>query len=629
MVDLIGAWTFGRRMNAEVAAGKVAFVAADASVSDWPGTMRMTSVEASGRPGTWRAMLTDLGTALQRARLHGFSEREVEDARQAMIAQAEEAVQRETTRPAREVLRQINGAVTRQEPVMSAAQSLALLRGMLPGVTAAEVSEAFTRNFDPGQVVFIAELPASDGVPTEAELLALGRAAVEVTPDKVAEVARATALLTTLPKGGTVVESRMHAASGVTSMWLDNGVRAHHRFMDERKNEASIAITLAGGTIQETAADRGLTEAALRAWDRPATTALSSTAIRDLMTGAKVRVRSGMTGDTLTLTVSGDPAELERGLQLAYLLLTDPVIEAAALEQWKDGELQRIAARKSQPMQVLATTSADAIYPKDETRPKSLTAEQVAALGRDAAQAWLRRLITTAPLEAAVVGDIDVEAATRLVARYLGALPARPRIGDKTLSDLRTIARPRGPIVVEESIDARTPQAAVFAGFFGVDLANVRDVRLLNVAARVLSTRMTKTIREARQLVYSIGASSEPAVIYPGFGLFAAVAPTDPVKAPVLAAAVEEMYAELAKAGPTADELAVAKRQMANLLDEILKDPSFWSSRLAALDYRGQKIDDVLGARAGYEAFTADEVRDGFARYDRPEARLRFIITPK
>ena len=37
----------------------------------------------------------------------------------------------------------------------------------------------------------------------------------------------------------------------------------------------------------------------------------------------------------------------------------------------------------------------------------------------------------------------------------------------------------------------------------------------------------------------------------------------------------------------------------------------------------------VLGARAAYEGFTADEVRDGFARYDRPEARLRFVITPK
>src|SRR5206468_2661795 len=152
-----------------------------------------------------------------------------------------------------------------------------------------------------------------------------------------------------------------HHGSGVTSMWPDNGVRAHHRFMDQRKNEATITITLAGGPIQETAADRGLTEAALRAWDRPATGTLSSTEIRDLMTGAKARVRSAMSGDTATLTVSGEPAELERGLQLAYLLLTDPVIEPAALAQWKDAETQRIAARKNEPMQALATTSARAI----------------------------------------------------------------------------------------------------------------------------------------------------------------------------------------------------------------------------------------------------------------------------
>src|SRR5262245_3539160 len=562
MIDLIGAWTFGRRMNAEIAAGRVSFLEADATVSDWSGAMRMTGVEASGRPGTWRTMLTDLGTALQRARLHGFSEREVEDARGALIAQAEEAVQRETTRPAREVLRQINGSVTRREPIMSAAQSLALLRRLLPGITAAEVSQAFASNFDPSRALFVAELPAGDAVPTEAELVALGKAAVDVTPDKVADVARATTLLASQPKGGTVVETATHTPGAVTAMWLDNGVRVHHRFMDQRKNEATIAITLAGGPIQETAANRGISEAALRAWDRPATSTLGSTAIRDLMTAAKVRVRAGMSGDTMGLSVSGAPAKPERGLQLAYLLLTDPVIESAGLDQWKDAELQRIAARKNQPMQMLAIASADAIYPKGETRPRALTAEQVQAITRDAAQAWLRALITSAPIEVSVVGDVDRETATRLVARYLGALPARPRIGDKTLASLRSIARPAGPIAVEEAIDARTPQAAVFAGFFGVDLPNVRDTRLLNVASRVLTTRMTKTIREEKQLVYSIGASSEPAIIYPGFGFFAAVAPTDPGKARMLAVAVEDMYAEFAKDGPTDDELAVAKRQM-------------------------------------------------------------------
>jgi predicted Zn-dependent peptidase len=178
-------------------------------------------------------------------------------------------------------------------------------------------------------------------------------------------------------------------------------------------------------------------------------------------------------------------------------------------------------------------------------------------------------------------------------------------------------------------MEALTPQGAVLAGFFGANLRDVRDTRLLNLAARVLTTRMTKTLREDRQLVYGIGASSEPAVAYPGFGLFAAIAPTEPAKAPVLATAVEEMYADFARDGATPDELAVAKKQTANVLDEVLKTPSFWLTRLSTLDYRGLVLDDLLDAPAQYERFTGQEVQDAFARYDRPEARFRFIITPR
>jgi zinc protease len=291
--------------------------------------------------------------------------------------------------------------------------------------------------------------------------------------------------------------------------------------------------------------------------------------------------------------------------------------------------MQRIDERKSQPMQVLMETSTAAIFPPDETRPRSLTAEQVRAISQPAAQAWLRRLIRHAPIEVAIVGDVDRGMATGLVTRYLGALPARPRINDKTFSTLRTITRPIGPLHRAEAVEAKTPQGAVLTGFFGPDLRDLRDTRLLNVAARVLTTRMTKTIREEKQLVYSIAASSEPAVIYPGFGLFAAIAPTDPAKAPALATAVDEMYSAFATSGPTTDELAVAKKQMANYLEEILKTPDFWANRLAALDYRGLSLDDLLDAPAQYQKFTAQEVQEAFARYDRPDARFRFVITPR
>src|SRR5207253_837346 len=69
LVETIGTWAFNRRVSAELAAGNASFLEAKASVEEWPGTMRLITVETSCRPGTSRAMLKDLGTHLQRARL--------------------------------------------------------------------------------------------------------------------------------------------------------------------------------------------------------------------------------------------------------------------------------------------------------------------------------------------------------------------------------------------------------------------------------------------------------------------------------------------------------------------------------------------------------------------------------
>ena len=628
LIESIGTWVFNRRMGAELAAGKVSFLNAGASIRQQGRAIRIIEAEASGRPGEWKRMLAELGVNLQRARLHGFSEREARDARTLLIAEAEEAVQREATLPARAILSQINGTVARRELALSAAQRLDLLRRLLPGITAQEISRTFAANFAATNVTFIAKLPSGGDLPDETELISLGRQALNVKPERQTEVARVASLLEKLPKVGKIVELAEHKASGVLSAWLDNSMRVHYRFMDQRKNEATIVMTLAGGQIQETAANRGITEAAALAWSRPATGRLSSVQIRDLMIGKKVQVSGGSGKDTMTLTVSGSPADLEIGLQLAHLLLTDPMIEPAALEQWKESEAQSIAARKLQPSGLLAEALAAAFYPHDEPRVKPLEAEQVQNIRLGAAQAWLRKLITESPIEVVVVGDIPRPAALALVEKYLGSLPVRDRISDKTLGNLRAIARPVGPIKVERKISTKTPQAIVMDGFFGTDVQNVRDVRLLTLAARILSTRMNRVIREEKQLVYGIGASSQPASEYPGFGLFVSRAPTDPAKAETLAAALDEMLAAFADKGPTENELTVAKKQIANLLDQTMKEPDFWVSRLSTLDYRGLGVEDIIEAPAAYQRYTTREIRESFARYSEPGSRFRFVITP-
>jgi zinc protease len=628
LVEWIGPWILGRRLDAEAASGRARYETGGATVHRWAGAVQMATVRASGRPGVWREMLADLGHLVQRARLHGFSTREIEQARESLLAQAREAVARDATAPLRGVLWEIARAVNDREPVMSPAQRLDLLQRLLPGITVQEVSAAFAAAFDPTDVVVVATLPSAAGAPDEAEVARVGRTAVAVTPTAVAEHQAPASLLASPPVGGTIVAQAIDAASEVTSFWLDNGARGHHRLMEQRKGEVIVAVTLAGGVIEETAATRGLTEAASQAWSHPATSRLTSTDVRDLLVGKRVGLHPDLGEDAVTLTVRTTPGDLETALQLVYLLLTDPVLEPVALERWREGALRRIARRDLEPLQAVHHAAAEALAPATESRMRPLAREDVARVTPAAAQTWLRRLIAGAAIETAIVGDVGRAEALALAARYVGAVPARARIAASTLDGLRRATPPAGPIRVARTLVTGTPQAAVLSGFRGADLGNRRDVRLLNLAARVLSSRMYRTLREDRQLVYSIAAHSRPGIAYPGFGMFVAQAPTDPQRADALAREVEAMYAHFAREGPTEDEVAIARRQLVAFVDQQLQQPDFWASRLATTTYRGQSPAEPIEARQDYEQAGTPAVHDAFRRYWRPESVFSIQVTP-
>ncbi|MGH7177994.1 MAG: M16 family metallopeptidase, partial [Tepidisphaeraceae bacterium] len=430
--------------------------------------------------------------------------------------------------------------------------------------------------------------------------------------------------------------------------WLSNNVRVNYRFMDQRKNDVTVQISLIGGELLETADNRGVTSAARLAWSRPATKELSSSDIRELMTGKKISVGGGGgmgggrgggrrggggggggSGDSISLTVSGSPTELETGLQLAYLLLTEPRIEASAFTQFQTTTRQMLREAFKTPQGAAMRLVSAAPYPESEIRTRPMTPEQIDKLSLASAQAWLGKLIQDSPIEVVIVGDIDKDKALALVSKYLGSLPERPRVGPELYASLRKIQRPSGPRIFEKSVDSNTDQAIVFSGFYGADESNLPDVRALNMAARILSTRMNRQVREEAQLVYSIGAGSRAATTYPGFGVFSAQAPTDPHKVEALVAKLASMYQTFAADGPTADELTIAKKQMATTFEEQIKEPSYWMQRLTQLTYRGTSLDDLASGPAAYQSLTTDQVKDTFAKYYSKDNAIIVVVTPK
>ncbi len=180
----------------------------------------------------------------------------------------------------------------------------------------------------------------------------------------------------------------------------------------------------------------------------------------------------------------------------------------------------------------------------------------------------------------------------------------------------------------DKTVDSPTKAATVYSGFYAADESNLADSRALGMAARILSMRMVKEVREEAQLVYSIGAVSRPAAIFPGFGTFSASAPTDPAKVPALVAKLESMYQEFAKNGPTEEEVAIAKKQHAKDWVDAVKEPATWMGRLQSMDYRGTTLDDFLAIPENYQALTAKQVHDAFAKYYSPESRIVVCVKP-
>ncbi len=647
LVRRIGTSAMNDRLGDKTSRGGTAWINARFGEGNEASAIHSAEVSARANPGKWQEALAAVATELQRGRLHGFTQREIDDVKKEIMSAAERAVETESTTPAQAMISRINGAVTSGEPVMSPTQRLELLKQLLPTITAEEVKKRFAEIYEPTNVAFVAVLPSSSSVPGESDLLALGTKALDVRPEPEQELAYASELMKEPPEPGSVTDGAVHETSGVWSGWLSNNVRVHHRFMDQQKNQVSIQISLIGGEMLETADNRGVTSGAQLAWARPATKTLSSTEISDLMTGKKVSVRGGGgfgggrgggrrggggggggAGDAINLSVSGSPQDLETGMQLAYLLLTEPKIERPSFDQFKTTMRQAFEEMTKNPSAMGARLAAAAPYPEDVARLQPLKIEQIDKISLEMAQGWLEKLIAESPIEVVVVGDLPREKALDLVARYVGALPSRQRVSPESFADVRKLQRPAGPRRVEQTIETPTPQAYVLCGFYGADETNRADARALSVAARVLSTRKVREVREEAQLVYSIGAGSRPAGTYKGFGVFSAAAPTDPPKVQPLVEKLASMYETFAKEGPTEEEMVVARKQFANNYEQQLKEPGFWSGRLSQLTFRGMSLDDLMAEPEAYQKITAQEVRDTFAKYYAKDNSIVVVVKP-
>ncbi|MFN0059606.1 MAG: insulinase family protein [Planctomycetota bacterium] len=622
----IGPWVVNRRLQDRVQRGEAAFFGGGLGVVPLFSDALLATGAVAGEASKWNEMLAQLVEETLRAVEHGVTSAELELAKKEILAAAERDVVTAPTLNANALIGRFAGQVGLGEPIISAAQRLELVKQILPAISVEDVNRRFAADYRSQPFTYVLLMPeqVEPKLPTSDDVLTAARAAWARRSAEVVEQQVATSLLEALPNPGTVRATSKDADLNVTRLELSNGAIVHHRFMDYKKDLVTVTITLPGGVIEETTANRGVSEVASLIG---ATSRLSSSQIRDLMTGKTVSVSANIGLDACTVQVSGPPAEMEDGLKLAYAMMTDGIIEPSALDNWKKSTKQAMEMAKTQAPAVVIEAMGRTFFGGDP-RFARLTEAQIEQQTTGAGEAWARRFLGRAPMEVAIVGDMPLEQIEPLVCRYIGSLPPA-REGFDALSSVRKLGRGPGPYAETATFESITPQAAVAAGFVGGDSTDVATRRKLSMVAEILSVRMIKRLREDLQLVYGIRCIHQPAEAIPGTGQFFAFAQADAENGEKLAVEIHAMMREFATNGPTEEEMEVARKQIANTLDKQLLEPRYWLAQLDDLEYRGRKLDEFKGIVEYYNQITAAQLRETASRMFVADKEIRLLAVPK
>ncbi|HVZ93706.1 MAG TPA: insulinase family protein, partial [Phycisphaerales bacterium] len=556
-----------------------------------------------------------------------LSARDMSEARDSVRAEVERLARAEPTLDPDEYADRVIGAWRVGSTIVSGQDRLGLTAKLLPTISDEEVNAAFRDLTEPAHAAALLVLRPDARQPNSATLLATIEESLARTPQPIAEPERPESFLDNEPSPGDVAEMSIEPRTGTLSAWLSNGVRVHHRTLDDRTGEARIVITLAGGRIEETAATRGLSEAACTAWNVPASRSRSAADLDSLRVGKDIRINAWADEDAIRITCAGDSARMGEALRLVHLLLREPVIEPVHLARWKWRQRSMASYRTADPVSRLLELLDTRLYAPEDARHRPLGGDESDSIDLPRAQSWLEHLVA-APIEVAIVGDIRRQTALELAATYLGSLPDRGRIGPQLFAPQRGAPRRTSGEGITNDHGLCAPRAGCLVAVRAPLVEDSDDAMLAEITADILRSRVSRNIREDRPLASWLMVKSLPSSAYREAGVIAAAAVTEPGSACETLGTIGTTVDEFVKAGPEPEEFRQALAMLAQRCSDRVQRSDLWAEYAAESEYRGKRLGDASTAESRAAALTADRMMRLVRSLDQPGQRIGIITGP-
>jgi zinc protease len=383
-------------------------------------------------------------------------------------------------------------------------------------------------------------------------------------------------LLAAKLKGGKVVSETKTAEIGITELKLSNGVKVILKPTDFKNDEISFSAFSPGGTSLYSDADFQSASFATAIIRSGGLGEFTSVQLPKLLSGKTAFVSPYIAERSEGLSASTTPKDLETALQLTYLYFTAPRKDAETFKGLMEQQKGGLANRGNDPNSVFAD-SVSAILGNYNVRRTGPSIEKLNQVSLDRAfEIYKERFADASDFTFVFVGNFDNEKIKPMLEQYLGSLPSINR--NESAKDLG-ITIPAGKLD-KKIYKGQEPKANVRLVFSGDYTYSENHNNQLDALAEVLNIKLIERLREDEGGVYGVGArasySKKPKGRYT-FNISFGCAPENVEK--LISSTLDEIN-KIKEKGALAGDIEKFIAEETRSTETQLKDNNFWLSYL-------------------------------------------------
>lgn len=446
--------------------------------------------------------LNALVTELQRAKQHGFTQTELDRAKESLLSSMERYFNERDKTESQGLAMELSRHVLTQESVPGITHEYQIYVDIMPGITVDDCLKQLSAVSGPENRVITISVPDGNGYvkPTVKQVEDLMSAVLAKKIDAYVDDVPVKPLMEKVPTPGTITKREDIKEIDAKKLTLSNGAVVYLKKTDFKNDEILISVAGPGGLSLGSEADHNSNSNATELVDASGLAEFDANTLQKMLQGKNISISPSMSMEQEGFRGSTTPKDMKTLFELLHLYFTSPRLDDDAVASYKT-RMTSILENKSKSPEGALFDTVSVVLSGNHPRAQPTTVETIAKIDPKKAFAFYKERFSNAgKYTYYIVGSIDEAQVEEYLKTYIASLPGKP--SKETWKDVG-IKTPKGRIerTVYSGKEAKSFVALAISGDFKYTPENRYDVAALS---EVLSIRLREQMREEKGGVYFV-----------------------------------------------------------------------------------------------------------------------------